>query len=237
MNDAGRTPEGASPPPTTTSLVQRVIMVFTAPAKLGEILRAHSPWFWTLAIVAIVGAIVFALVPADVIRQTIEQRARQQEGGPSLDTMVTMTRVTGAIVGGLIWPFLLSATIAGVLYLVFNLAFGLDALYKQHLSAMAHIYWINTLGFLLLVPIWISKGNMQIKLGFGLLLPDVPTTFVGHYLNSITIFGLWASIALGLVLSGTSGGRIAPGKSVTTVLVLYLIPGTLINTVLAMLGS
>lgn len=237
MNDEGRTAEQAAEPAPTPSLMQRVIMVFTAPAKLGETLRVQAPWFWTLAIVAIVGAVAFAaLVPTDLIRHMIEQRARTQEGGPSLDTLVTITRVLGAIGGGLIWPFIASAVAAGVLYLMFNLAFGLDVLYKEHLSAMAHIWWINTLGFLVLIPIWISKGDMQIALGLGLLLPEAPSTFGGHYLNTITIFGVWASVALGLIESGMSGGRIKAGKAVGTILVLYL-GAAVFRALLAMRGS
>lgn len=235
MNDEGRSAEHAAGTAATPSLMQRVIMVFTAPAKLGETLRAQAPWFWTLAIVAIVGAIAFALVPGDVLRQAVEERARSQEGGPSVDTLVTITRITGSV-GSLVMALITAAIAAGVLYLVFNLAFGLDALYKQHLSAMAHIWWINTLGFLLLIPIWISKGDMQIALGLGLLLPEAPSTFVGHYLNSITIFGLWASVALGLIESGMSGGRITAGKAVGTILVLYLI-AAVVKALMAMLGG
>ncbi|MGD8869251.1 MAG: hypothetical protein PVI01_16645 [Gemmatimonadales bacterium] len=235
MNDEGRTAEHAAAPAAAPSLMQRVIMVFTAPAKLGETLRTQAPWFWTLAIVAIVGAIVFALVPADVLRQAVEERARSQEGGPSVDTLVTITRISGSL-GSLVMSFITAAIAAGVLYLVFNLAFGLDALYKQHLSGMAHIWWINTLGFLLLIPIWIAKGDMQIALGLGLLLPEAPSTFVGHYLNGITIFGVWASIALGLIESGMSGGRITAGKAVGAILVLYLI-ADVIKALMAMLGG
>ena len=73
-------------------------------------------------------------------------------------------------------------------------------------------------------------------MGLGLLLPDAPATFVEHYLNSITIFGLWASVALGLIESGMSGGRIGTGKAVGTILVLYLIAAA-VRAVLAMLGG
>jgi hypothetical protein len=235
MNDEARSPESVTQPEPATSLLQRVIMVFTAPGKLGQVLRGQAPWFWTLVIAALVGAIVFALLPADVIRQAVEGRAQQQEGGPSLDTLVTITRFSGAA-GSLIMSFISAAVAAGVLYLVFNLVFGLDALYKQHLSAMAHIWWINTIGFLLLVPIWISKSDMQIALGLGLLLPEAPSTFVGHYLNSITVFGLWASAALGLIESGISGGRITAGKAVGTILVLYLV-AAVVKALLAMIGG
>jgi hypothetical protein len=236
MDIEGRTAESPSDAEAEPGLLPRVILVFTSPAKLGEMLRAHAPWFWTLSIVAIVGAVVFALLPSDLLRQAVEERAQAQQGqGPDLDTLVTITRVSGSLFS-LIMSFVAAAVSAGVLYLVFNVSFGLDALYKQHMSAMAHIWWINTLGFLLLVPIWISKGDMQIALGLGLLLPDAPTTFVDHYFNSITIFGLWASVALGLIESGMSGGRIGTGKAIGTILVLYLIAAA-IKAVMALMGG
>jgi hypothetical protein len=222
MNVEDRTAEGASGAAAMPGLMQRVIIVFTSPGKLGEILRSHAPWFWTLAIVAIVGAIAFALVPADLWRQALEERARAQPEGPDLDTLVTITRITTPL-GSFLVSLVFAAIAAGALYLTFNVAFGHDALYKQHLSAVAHIWWIVTLGSLLVIPIWISKGDMQIALGLGLLLPEAPESFGGHYLNSITIFGLWAAVALGLIESGMSGGRTSTGKAVGAVLVLYLI--------------
>jgi hypothetical protein len=210
-------------------------MAFTAPAKLGEVLRSYSPWFWTLAIVAVVGAAAFALVPVDLWRAALEERARSQPEGPDLDTLVTISRITGPL-GALIMGFVVAAISAGILYLVFNVAFGLDATYKQHLSGMAHISWITTLGFLLLIPIWISKGDMQIALGLGLLLPEAPASFGAHYVNSITIFGLWAAVALGLIESGISGGRISTGKAVGAILVLYLVAAA-VKAVMAMMGG
>jgi hypothetical protein len=213
---------GAAP-----NLIQRVMMVFLSPAKLGEALRQASPWFWTLLIVAVVAAVVLYLVPPDVWRATLEAQARaaQQPGGgqqPDPDTVLGFARIGGSI-GALIVPFIAALVMAGVLYLTFNVMFGQDTTYKQHLSAAAHIYWINTLGFLVVVPIWISKGDMLTQLGLGLLLQDAPRSFVGHLLNSITIFGLWSAFALGSIEAGLSGGRVTAGKAVGTVLALYFV--------------
>ncbi|UCC73072.1 MAG: YIP1 family protein [Gemmatimonadota bacterium] len=198
-------------------------MAFTSPGKLGEALRQTSPWFWTLAIVAIVSVIVFLLIPADIFQAAVEAQARArgqdvQDPGAAL----RIARIGGAA-GALLGTFVAAFVIAGVLYLAFNVMFGQDTTYKQHLSAAAHMYWINLVGFLVVVPIWISRGDMTTQLGFGLLLQDAPETFVGHFLNSITIFGLWAAAALGAMESGVSGGRIPPGKAIATVLVLYFI--------------
>lgn len=224
MNEEGAAPTQPGATQSTPNLVQRVIMVFTSPGKLGEVLRPAAPWFWTLAIVAIVGGVAFILLPRDVLEQMVEMRMRgqSQAQAPDMDTAVTMARYFGSG-AALVMTFVAAFIIAGVVLLVFNVALGQEVSYKEHLSAVAHMYWINTLGFLLLIPIWISKGDMQITLGFGLLLPDAPSSFVGHLLNSITLFGLWASVALGLIESGLSGGRVKPGKAVTIILILYAV--------------
>jgi hypothetical protein len=209
----------------TPNLVQRVIMVFTAPTNLGAALRRSSPWFWTLAILAIISAVVYFLLPADLLQSTLEAQARARPQGqeaPDPEAMLRMARIFGPI-GALVGSFVAAAVVAGVLYLAFNVMFGQDTTYKQHLSATAHTYWIGLLGFFVVLPVWLSKGEMTTQLGLGLLLTEAPQTFVGYLLNSITLFGLWSSAALGAVESGLSGGRISAGKGIGTVLALYCV--------------
>ncbi len=220
-------PEPAEPTAVdaTPSLVQRVIMVFTSPVNLGTALRAASPWFWALAIVGIVSAVIMLLIPADLLQSAMEAQAQARpEGqeGPDPDTMLMIGRVSGTVMA-LVMTFISAFVTAGALYLAFNVVFGQDATYRQHLSATAHVWWIGLLAFLIVVPIWISRGEMQTKLGLGLLLEEAPETFVGHFINGITLFGLWSGAALGAVEAGLSGGRLTVGKGIGTVLALYLI--------------
>lgn len=225
MNSEEHSTTAASAVEPAPGPVQRIGMVFFSPGKLGEHLRHASPWFWTLAIVAIVSTIAFALIPTDIMRQMIEARAAarpQAQGGPDLDTMVKFGRIFGAA-WVLVGTFIGAAIIAGLLYLVFNLILGQEHSYRQHMSAAAHIYWITLLGFLLTIPIWLAKEDIEIKLGLGLMLPDEPSSFVEHLVNSVGIFGLWGSVALGAVESGLSAGRISGGKAIASVLGLYLV--------------
>ena len=202
------------------SLLQRVIMVFVSPGKLGEALRTNSPWFWTLAIVAVISFVALLLIPGDIWLEMVEDQVT--EGGPSAETMASITRFAGSGFA-IVMTFLGAAVTAGVLYLVFNVVFGQDLTYKQHLSAMSHVYWIAALGMLLTVPVWISQANMQAQLGLGLLLSDEPTSFVEKFINGFTIFGLWGTIAIATVESGLSRGRVSTGKAVGTLLVVYVI--------------
>lgn len=207
------------------NLLQRVVMTYGSPVKLGEVLRGRSPWFWTIAIVAVASAVIFLLLPADLMREAIEaQMARRPQTGeqPDTETMLGFARFGGAA-SVLIISFVGAAVIAGALYLAFNLFFGQEASYKQHLSAAAHISWINFLGFLVTIPVWLSTGDMQMRLGLGLLLADAPSSFVEHFINGISIFGLWSSAALGGIESGLSGGRVSVGKGAAMVVVLYVI--------------
>jgi hypothetical protein len=207
----------------TPNLVQRVVMVFTSPANLGSALRRAAPWFWTLAILAVISAVAYLLLPRELLQSTLEAQARARPQGqeaPDPEAMLRMARIFGPI-GALVGSFVAAAVVAGVLYIAFNVVFGQDTTYKQHLSATAHAYWIGLLGFFVVLPVWLSKGEMTTQLGFGLLLAEAPRTFVGYLLNSITLFGLWSSAALGAVESGLSGGRIAVGKAIGTVLALY----------------
>jgi hypothetical protein len=78
------------------------------------------------------------------------------------------------------------------------------------------------IGNLITFALQVAKGDGTLRLGFGLLLADDPSSFVGYFLSGITIFGLWSSAALGAVESGLSGGKVSVGKAATTVIVLYL---------------
>lgn len=215
--------ESAQEGPTVPGLIQRIVMTFTAPGSLGERLRIASPWFWTLVPVAVISAAVALLTPADLIIQAAEASAGARGGGqaPNPETIVRLGRIFG-VAGSLLGTFVGAAVIAGVLYLVFNVLFGQDLTYKQHLGATAHAFWITLLGGLITFPLMVAQGDINMKLSLGLILSDPTASFLGRFLNGITIFGLWTSGALGAMESGLSGGRVSAGKAATLIIVLYL---------------
>lgn len=205
-------------------LPQRVAMVFASPVKLGAALRAQAPWFWTLVPVVAISALIWILVPGDVLRATAEagMAGRGAGGGPDPAEMVRFMRISG-VVGAVVGPFVAAAAIGGLMYVLFSVFSGQETGFRQHTSAAAHIFWITTLGALLTFPLWIVKQDLQVSLSLGLLLPEASESLFGRVLNAITIFGLWSSVALGAVESGLSDGRIPVGKAVGIVLTLYLL--------------
>lgn len=208
----------------TPNLVKRVVMVFTAPTRLGEALQNRSPWFWTLVPVAVIGLIVALSIPTELIVQAAQQTMAQRQGGtpPPPETIARMGRIFGAL-GAAVGPIIGCVVVAALLYFLFNVLFGQDEKYSQHLSAAAHVFWIVTLGSVVTLPLMIAKGDMNTQLSLGLLVQDPTANFIGRFLNGITIFGLWGTGALGLVESGLSGGRVSSGKAITAVFGLYLV--------------
>jgi hypothetical protein len=224
MNLEDQQAASAAPPAPELNIFQRAMMAFMSPTSLGEYLRIRQPWFWNLAIIGIASMILFFLVPAEVFEAAVAEgmRGRSQDQQMDPATAIQFARIAG-IVFALLGTFIGAWIISGVVYLAFNIMAGSDSTYKQHLSAVSHMYWINLLGFVVLVPLWIAKQDMNMKLGLGLLLPESPTTFVGHLMNGINLFGLWGVAALGAIESGLSGGKITVGKGIVTVFTLYLI--------------
>jgi hypothetical protein len=221
MNNESVAPEsvsaGAAP-----NLLQRVILVFTAPGKLGEALRRRWPWLWALAIVVVVGTLIVLITPEELLRQAAEAQVRGRPEGQPLPSTATMRAIgAGAAFAG---GFVVAAVIGGILYLVFSVFFGQSELtYKQHLSALSHAWWILMVGSLVVFALQVAKGDATLRLGLGLLLAEEPSSFPGHFIANITIFGLWSSAALGLVESGLSGRKVTAGKAAGTIVVLYLL--------------
>lgn len=212
--------ETTQPPPKAPNLFQRVGMVYFAPARLGEALRGRSPWFWTLAIVVAVSIALVLLMPAELLMEAAQRGPGGQEGAQQMEP--TQLRIFSVI--GTLLLFVFAAIVAGVLYLVFNIIFGLSEVgYKQHLSVVAHSWWITLLGSVIAFPLQLAQGDPTLRLGLGLLLADEPSTFVGFFLQNITLFGIWASIAIAAMESGLSRGKVTTGKGAVAVLVLYLL--------------
>jgi hypothetical protein len=218
MNQEAQMAESAGAP----NLIQRIVLAFTAPFKLGEALRKRWPWVVPLVIIAAATVLILVLTPADLFQQAMEAqgggRARGAEG-PSPATMRWI-----AIGSALVMTFVSAAVVAGVLYLVFNVFFGqADTRFAQHLSAVSHAWWILLAGSVLQWALQLAKHDGTLRLGLGLLLADAPASFSGYMLSNITLFGLWSSAALGVMESGLAGGKVSAGKAAGAVLVLYLI--------------
>jgi len=212
--------QAASTGESFPNLIQRIMLVFFSPGKLGEILRERSPWFWTLAVIAIISLITVITMPEDFLVQVFTQGRQVEEGQLLAPSIMRLISIGSAVV----MTFVGAAITAGVLYLFFSVFFGqTEGTFKQQLSAVAHAWWILTIGNTIQYGLQLAKGDATLRFGLGLILPEEPSSFGGFLLNNITIFGLWATVALALIQTGLSGGKVTIGKATTTLIFLYLL--------------
>ena len=234
VRTASQPGETTQPPPKAPNLLQRVGMVYFAPARLGEALRGRSPWFWTLALVVAVSVVLILLMPPELLLEAAQRSARGREGAPQMKA--TQLRAFSTI--GTLFLFVFAAIVAGVLYLLFNIVFGLsEVTYKQHLSVVAHAWWITLLGSVIAFPLQLAQQDPTLRLGFGLLLGDEPSTFLGHFLQNVTLFGIWAGVAMAAMESGLSRGKVTVGKGAAAILVLYLVVAAVMGAFQMMMGQ
>ncbi len=196
-------------------------MVFGSPTQLGARLQLASPWLVPLAILAVISLALVAFMPAEILQQTVEA---QSPGGAQEGQQASISQVrTFGIIGAALGTFIGAAVVAGVLYLIFNVIFGqAETSYRQHLSAVSHAWWILIIGSVLEFALKLAQGDGSLRLGLGLLLAEAPSSFLGHFLSNITLFGLWTAGALGAVESGLSAGKVTVGKAAVAVITLYL---------------
>ena len=217
-----------SPDASIPSLPVRIAQVFAAPGTLFDALRQRPAWVGAVVGLVVVGAAAQLLspllIPEEVRRAMIENQMIAPGTDPAAaEQQVAFWLNTGPMVGAgaavVITP-IITALIAGLLLLAFNVILGGEATFRQLFSACAHASYVNLAGVLVGLGLMMLGSETPI-LSPGLFLPEVEG-FIGRFLNGINVFAVWTCGVLGVAVS-----RIYPGRSVaagtTYLLVLYLL--------------
>jgi hypothetical protein len=110
--------------------------------------------------------------------------------------------------------------IGGILFVVFNVAMGGTATFRQMMAVVAHSAVMMTLQQLVATPLNLARGTMTSATNFSVLLPMFDeTSLVGRFLGMMDLFAIWSTIVLAIglgVLYRRSGRNIA-----MTFLILY----------------
>lgn len=194
--------------PAPGSLPVRIGQVFFSPGKLFESFREHAPWGGTLltaalAILVLQVVAMFVLISdqafADYIKQSlIESGATQIPTDPQLLQAAKMNKMIGVIVGPIGTAVLVffSALMA---WLMFTVLGGGSARYGQYLAVVAHGFFISLLGAIVLLPMQVATGQLELSLSLALLLDDPDrTSFLFRVLNTLSVFTIWAVVVIGI---------------------------------------
>lgn len=208
--------------PTLPNLAARVVQLFVSPARLFERLRERPAWVGALVLLILLGVAIQAVIPEELVREAMLERAPADAPPEALEAQLRFAswiRFAGTVV---ITPAFL-ALLAGVVLLLFNVIGGGSASFVQAFSAVTHVNFIPTLGALVTLPLMLAAGDLHLQFSLGLLTPFLdPDGIAGRWMNGLNVFGIWATIVLGIAVSRLYPGRSARGAA-AVLLALYVV--------------
>jgi len=111
--------------------------------------------------------------------------------------------------------------VAAILLFIANILLGGSTNYLPMLNAYAWTGMLAILGTLVVVPLVMAKGSMDVSLGLGVLATEDTGPFVKKVLSSFEFFGLWqvwlSSVAVSVL------GKAPTGKSFAAVFAAWLV--------------
>lgn len=148
MNEATTgTPEPA-PETRLPHLAVRLIQVFVAPAALFDRLKRRPAWLGAVVLIVVLGLIVQAFIPEELIQQAILARLPRDANPEQLEAARGATGITNTFrwIGTVLFPPIAIAVIAGVLWLTYGALRGGEAGFRQLFAVTAHANLIPAVG-------------------------------------------------------------------------------------------
>jgi hypothetical protein len=193
-------------------LAARFVGIITAPRETFASVVAHPRVLGMLLVVTIIVAIFTALPMTTeagkeaTLRTSVEQM--ESFGMTVSDQMYEQMRgrmwfapYQTAIAVLIVSP-IMSVVMAGVLFLIFNVAMGGNATFKQLFAVFCHAGVISALQQLFTGPVNYFRGAVTSATNLAALVPMVaPKSFLGRVLAMTDLFLLWYVLVLAIGLA------------------------------------
>lgn len=192
------------------SVMQRIIAVFTSPAKSFACIETAPKTIVPIIIISVI-SLGFVLLAGDIIKnETLTQQEakfEEQNMEPAqidqalamTEKVMTFTMPLFAVLG----PIFIVTIVAGVFMFVGNVILGGKASFKKVFSVTAWAWLILTFSTFIILPLIMAKGSMLVSLSLAAFLPDSSrTTFLYNLLAKVDIFFIWwmAVYSIGLAV-------------------------------------
>lgn len=221
-------PETLSPPSgigpaAPKGLAARIVGVIFSPGETYQSIVAHPRVLGVLVVATIVtAAALFVFLSTEVGQNaTLDQQMRVMESfrinlpDQFYDQMEARAPMARYYAAGSILFFgpLVSAVVAGIILLIFNVVLGGEATFKQAFAVVAHAEVLNALQQLFILPLNYVRETMASATTLAVFLPMLnQTSFFARFLGWIDLFRIWwlVSLAIGAaVLYKRKSGPIA----------------------------
>ncbi len=199
---------------------RRMLLLLSAPGRLGDHLRERPVWWDALLLGALLVAGANLLIPPEVWEDFVRAQAMGSGSAATDGTPPApgdMIRIFSSLAAPVAWVLFMLIS-SGIMTFVFAFLLGDEGRFGQYFAGTAHAALLTGLGGILVSPLRAARSDPQLTLSVGTFLQGaLDGSFVGVFLNSLDLFGLWAWVVMGIVFSRYDPGRSA-GSAVAIVL-------------------
>jgi hypothetical protein len=204
--------------------------VFANPRRTFENIGSGHEW---IVLWLIIGAVSLAgyFPIKDIVKDSqMEQVEAQLDKNPSvtpeqrqqiLDSMAENFENPAWALLAPVFQLVAMLFVAAVLLFLANIVLGGNTKFLPMLNAYAWTGMLTILGTLVVVPLIMAKGSMDVSLGLGVLASPDTGPFMKKLLTSFELFGLWqvwlSSVAVSVL------GKAPAGKSFAAVFVCWFV--------------
>lgn len=207
--------------PARMGLAARFLGIITSPQDTYRAIVATPRWLGMLVLVTVLIAVFTALPMTTEAGREATLRS-QVEGMESFGMTVSDQTYENMRRGMAMAPYttggsilvvspLFTVLFAGILYVVFNVAMGGDATFRQVFAVMVHASVISALQQLFTGPINYFRGSVTSATNLAVLLPMLdPKSFAGRLAAMIDLFLIWYLLVLAIGLAVLYRKRTGP---------------------------
>jgi hypothetical protein len=177
-----------------SALLKRLARLFYAPSGVMEELKENPRWLGALLVGALLVVVSSALVPEELMRETMRLEAIRRGGEvpTGMEGRIGLMRNLSLIATPIFW-FVWNTFVAGVLTVIFAFLLGDEGTYRQYLSVVVHASFIGAVGAVLTTPLRIQAQDLYLTLSIGTFAQGfMAEGYWLRVLQTLDLFGLWA---------------------------------------------
>lgn len=186
-------PDAEPQAPALPPFWKRFVDTFFSPGAMSEAVAARPAWVVPLVVGGALLALQTFLIPPEIweasFRQQMLESGRQMPDGFSMSG--NLMRISG-LVGGVVFWFLYSFLMAGVVTLIFAFILGDEGRFVQYLAIMAHAWLVPATLGLFMVPLRIAQENPQLNLSLVNFFYFLDDGYLRGVLTFMDLSQLWA---------------------------------------------
>ena len=201
-----------SGPAPSAGLLSRFIGMITAPRATFQGVAAHPRWFGMFALTVLITVLCTSgpMFTEWGQQAALDQQVRMMESfGQTIDDAAYARMQTGmkfaaytSGIGIVVFSPIMLLITSAILYVIFAVAMGGTATFKQQMAVNVHAGVIPTLALLFATPLNSARGSLSSTTNFAVFFPMLDeNSFLARVLGVIDLFWIWYVIALAIGLA------------------------------------